>query len=185
MGREVRRVPAGWEHPKTTRYNRATGVEEESFRPMHDGGFEKRLSGWLEEWENWKRSGYAEACKKYPEYIGMGVTAAMSECHGGPPDPAYFAPDWPESERTHYQLYETVSEGTPLSPPMPTLEDLARYLAANGDYWNQRRPGRDPSRSYEQWMAFLKVGWAPSMVMSDEHGMEDGVSHIARTEPAT
>ena len=42
------------------------------------------------------------------------------------PDPADYMPD--SAERTHYQMYETVSEGTPISPPMTTKEALARWL---------------------------------------------------------
>ena len=38
----------------------------------------------------------------------------------------------PIEERTHYQMYETCTEGTPISPVMETPENLARWLADNG-----------------------------------------------------
>jgi len=35
---------------------------------------------------------------------------------GGPPDKEYYRPAWTEEEATAFQMYETVSEGTPVSP---------------------------------------------------------------------
>lgn len=40
-------------------------------------------------------------------------------------------PQWPEHEWTHEQLYETFSEGTPVSPVMETRDQIARWLEAN------------------------------------------------------
>lgn len=36
-----------------------------------------------------------------------------------------------------YQLYQTVSEGSPLTPPFPTLEELGNWLENNKDYWDR------------------------------------------------
>lgn len=41
-------------------------------------------------------------------------------------------PQWPDSERTHYQMYEDVTEGTPISPVMEIPEELAKWLVENG-----------------------------------------------------
>lgn len=41
-------------------------------------------------------------------------------------------PQWPKAERTHYQMYEDTTEGTPLSPVCATPEELALWLAAQG-----------------------------------------------------
>lgn len=58
-----------------------------------------------------------------------------------------------------YQLWETVSEGSPISPVFETPEELARYLVANP--WNST-----DHCSYETWMKFIcGDGWAPSMIM--------------------
>ena len=40
-------------------------------------------------------------------------------------------PRWPEHERAHFQLYETFSEGIPVSPVMETPEQITRWLEAN------------------------------------------------------
>lgn len=45
---------------------------------------------------------------------------------------ARYMPDWPAAERTHWQMYETVSEGTPISRAHPTPEALASELAHTG-----------------------------------------------------
>jgi hypothetical protein len=47
-------------------------------------------------------------------------------------------------------------------------------------------PGNDTSvtkgTTYEQWMGFLKVGWAPSGYSDSEHGFQDGVRAIGDRE---
>lgn len=60
-----------------------------------------------------------------------------------------------------YQIWETVSEGSPISPVFSTPEDLARHMATTS--W-----GADKGTSVEQWLAFINgPGWAPSLVMHD------------------
>ena len=54
-----------------------------------------------------------------------------------------------------FQLFETVSEGTPLSPPFATREELAAWLTNNVDYWGKRR-------TPEQAAAIVRVGYSPS-----------------------
>lgn len=41
-------------------------------------------------------------------------------------------PDWPDRKRTHVQLYENITEGTPVSPVLGSPEELARWIKANG-----------------------------------------------------
>jgi hypothetical protein len=60
-----------------------------------------------------------------------------------------------------YQIWETVSEGSPISPVFSTPEELAEYMASHP--W-----GGDRGSSRESWMRFINgPGWAPSMVVSD------------------
>lgn len=55
-------------------------------------------------------------------------------------------------------MWETVSEGSPISPVFATPEELARHMAAT-------RWGADRGTPYETWLAFIRgPGWAPSMV---------------------
>lgn len=87
--------------------------------------------------------------------------------------------DWesiepPEGEG--WQLWETVSEGSPVSPVFSTAEDLARYLATTGDGSSINK-----GMTFEQWMKFIDAGWAPTM-LGDETGMHSGVVAVARKE---
>lgn len=101
MGREVRRVPANWQHPKDDNGN---------FIPLLDGDM----------------------------------------------------PRWPESECTHLMMYESVTEGTPISPAFETPEELAHWLTDNGA---DAYAGR--TATYQGWLRVAKGGYAPSMVVVD------------------
>lgn len=66
-----------------------------------------------------------------------------------------------------YQIWETVSEGSPISPVFATPEELAAHMA--GTRW-----GADKGTSYETWLQFINgPGWAPSMIM-DTSGARTG-----------
>lgn len=68
-------------------------------------------------------------------------------------------PEWTDKERTHYQMYQTVSEGTPVSPVFATPEGLAKWLADN-----EIDAGRGPA-TYKQWLNVARGGYAPSAVI--------------------
>lgn len=60
-----------------------------------------------------------------------------------------------------YQIWETVSEGSPISPVFATPEELARHMA--GTKW-----GADDGTPYDVWLKFIYgPGWALSGVMRD------------------
>lgn len=66
-----------------------------------------------------------------------------------------------------YQIWETVSEGGPISPVFATPDELARHMASK--QW-----GADKGSSYETWLRFINgPGWAPSMV-ADANGVRSG-----------
>lgn len=76
----------------------------------------------------------------------------------------------PEGEG--WQVWETVSEGSPITPVFATAEELVDHLCTVGTVWDQKRMreswGRDhrlPSREAAE--AFVKDGWVPSMVISE------------------
>lgn len=43
-----------------------------------------------------------------------------------------YMPRWKPEERTHVQLYETVSEGTPISPLFASDQELDKWIEENG-----------------------------------------------------
>ncbi len=80
-----------------------------------------------------------------------------------------------------WQLWETVSEGSPISPVFVTPELLARWLVESPDYsWRSN----DEGTTYEQWLAFIHKGWALSLV-SDGKTVMTGVQAIAAQAAAT
>ena len=63
----------------------------------------------------------------------------------------------PEGEG--YQMWQTVSEGGPISPVFAKAEELAQWLEENP--W-----GADRGTTAQQWLAFIHgPGWAPSLVV--------------------
>ena len=86
-------------------------------------------------------------------------------------------PDWPEAERTHYQMYESVTEGTPISPVMKSPETLARWLADN-----KASAGPYATATYDQWLAMIEAGSSVcSFVMNRGTGeIMSGVEAVSR-----
>ena len=153
MSREVRKVPANWEHPTGT--------------ALFDGSFAEAAAEWDEAKRQWD-AGFQE--NHFPEEgedkwkPKDADTAGMSfeDWDGERPVESDYMPDWPEAERTHLQMYETTSEGTPISPVMETAEELARWLADNN-----ASAFAGQGASYEAWLSMIKgPGWATSAVIS-------------------
>lgn len=152
MGREVRKVPANWQHPTDNRGE---------YIPLFDSNFTQTLTEWnygKEMWEKGLRDDWNNGWKKR-ESDEMEMT--WVEWHGEQPQAEDYMPDWTESERTHYQMYETVTEGTPISPVMDSPESLARWLTDN-----EANAGAGATASYDGWLRVCKGGYAPSFVMA-------------------
>lgn len=166
MSREVRRVPANWEHPKD---------EREHLIPLLGGSFKERAAKWDEEAEQWNKGFYRLSGDEWKSK-GSDQTGTYEDGWGGSrPKEHEYMPDWPESERTHYQMYESTSEGTPISPVMETPEALARWLADNN-----ASAFADMGATYEQWLATINRGWAVSAVFtpSTSKGVVSGVEGL-------
>ena len=74
-----------------------------------------------------------------------------------------------------YQLWEPVSEGSPVSPVFATPEELATWLVKNDD-----SATRDTT--YEEWVHFIKdVGWACSAVGTGSQ-LQSGVKAFSHIE---
>lgn len=74
---------------------------------------------------------------------------------GARPLPEQFMPTWPPAACTHLQLYETNSAGTPLSPPLPSARDLARWLASRVGM-----VGPGLAATEREWLAMIAAGSA-------------------------
>lgn len=64
-----------------------------------------------------------------------------------------------------WQLWETVTEGSPISPVFATGDELVEWMVADG----YSREGAE---------GMIESGWAPSLVMSPETGVMDGVDAL-------
>lgn len=106
MGREVRKVAPGWEHPKNG---------DGDWIPLYDGS----------PWSPLRQ-------------------------------PAM--PRWTEEQASLFCYYETVTEGTPLSPPFATLEELGRwcYEAEELDEVSTDGDGALVPMTIERWVKYLR-----------------------------
>lgn len=155
MGREIRKVPPNWVHPTIEQYGRV------DLKPMYNRTFEAEFSEWLDNFDRIRR-GELNAIEREC-YMSPLPLAEWLKDEGVPPDPAYYRP-WKDEEATWFQLWETVSEGTPVSPPFETAQALANYLAIHGDFWDQKRGNGGWGKKSAE--AFVKAGWAPSLMIS-------------------
>lgn len=156
MGREVRRVPADWQHPKESTFDHR-GRWVERYKPLFPGEqYQSRVDEWDEKCAKWKAGLRPDHCDS-AEHRAM----CYEQWAGQRPHRDDYMPNWPAKQRTHLMMYEDTSEGTPISPAFATPEELARWLADNG----ASSFGSDTA-SYEAWLRVARGGWAPSMVVT-------------------
>ncbi len=114
-----------------------------------------------------------EAAGLDPERWGV---CPVCDGHGDDPEKRSAAEAWRETpvpEGDAYQLWETTSEGSPISPPKKTPEELARWLADNGASSFGSR-----TESYETWLKFIRgPGRAPS-AFSGGSGLVSGIAGL-------
>jgi hypothetical protein len=77
--------------------------------------------------------------------------------------PTILALDVPKGDG--WQIWETVSEGSAITPVFATPEELAKWCVENNNgRYNLAGPGAKPD--YDGWLRFIAAGWAPSFVMT-------------------
>ncbi len=139
MGREIRRVPANWEHPRYTADTANNVKQIGQHIPLFDN--------------------YDKALQDFAQCIADKGLSEAIEYHGGGPQKDSYT-QYNNAPLAWWQVYETVTEGTPVSPAFATPEELVEYLVANGDFWDQKCGEKSYSRARAE--AFVKSGWAPS-----------------------
>ena len=167
MDREIRRVPPNWQHPQEERFNPISGRMEPRYTPLHDRPYIAELVEWFKGHELW------EAGKHPSQLSGAADCRYFAQWEGDPPRVDGYRPDWKDGEATWFQMYETVSEGTPVSPPFATQAELVDYLVAHGDQWDQKRRSEgcdimpcDPWRREDAERFVYGHGYAPSLVIA-------------------
>ena len=158
MGREVRRVPPHWEHPRD---------DDGRFIPMLDETFEEAAQEWYANLVKWQAGKHKDQVSPYYE---SAVDHPWFWTWEEPPKPDYYRPAFTE-EPTWFQAYQTVSEGTPVTPPFATRGELVDYLTAHGDYWDQKRGNGGWSRGVAE--KFVESEYAPSLMVTKSDGVVD------------
>lgn len=137
MGREVRRVPKDWEHPRD---------DNGEHIPLFDGDQQTAAEQWMWKLIAWERGDDPNRGKYGCRWFW--------DWNGGPP----LGPDRrgghmfkePRNDLTHLMLYESTSEGTPLSPAFETLEEIAEWAAANATTFADFKATKD------EWLSMLR-----------------------------
>lgn len=207
MGREIRRVPSKWDHPRSLRpsWDRLLGrpTQEMAYTPLVDHSLREVQEEWDERKRAWEagedearerrwtqedydryadRTGGADGIvpgeliyDSYEDYNGARPPYYRDDDTGELTEHDCYRPDWPESERTAFQVYETVSEGTPVSPVFQTQDDLTAWLVDPS-----RNDERLPHMSREAAERFIEHGSVPSLMIAG------GViaSNVEMLEPA-
>lgn len=116
-------------------------------------------------------------------HLGERVYASYEEYAGVRPGSdeeaaRYYQPEgWPEPEQRGYVVYETVSEGTPITPTFAAQDELIDWLCAKGTAW-------DAPMSREGAEHFVRdSGYVPSMITIPA-GMRTGLQIAERSRTA-
>jgi hypothetical protein len=180
MGREIRRVPPNWEHP---RGDRGHGRGED-FLAMYDRDYESDARAWNLGIVLWELQRFSLLRWIVKHLLPKRIDRRQADDdynyweYCNPPDSETCRPKFTE-EATWFQVYETVSEGTPVTPPFETKEELIEYLTAHGDFWDQRRRqegGLCEHFDNEPWTeeaarSFVRAGSAPTFVGFPSKGL--------------
>lgn len=73
-----------------------------------------------------------------------------------------------------WQLWETVTEGSPISPVFGSAESLAEWMVRGGSPWTREVD------DYDTALHFALKGWAPSFVLTPSGEVLAGVEWVGR-----
>lgn len=166
MGRELRFVTDDWEpHDE----------------PLLDGlRYPDDLAEWEEGKEKWEagliRDHANGGWKPRPEAFD-----AWEEYAGPRPDPDDYTSVRPWDHITQIVMYETTSEGTPISPPFPIGDEgeeaLAEWLAEN-----EASAFCSMTATKEQWLSTIRRRYAPTAVAVGDGPLKSGVEGLSGGE---
>jgi hypothetical protein len=153
MGREVRRVPPNWIHP-VIQYFSQDPNSKRCYFPMYEESYEVACEEWIKGFEEWKKNKREKHFYHENEYYW--------DWNGMPPDRQHYNTYYTKEQATWYQVYETVSEGTPLTPPFETQQELVDYLVEHGTFWSETGISRNAAENF-----VYKNSYVPSMTLKD------------------
>ena len=123
--------------------------------PRNSRGFVPLFDGWAEAMESFGKD--------------------PKDWDGEAPNPEKYMPDFGE-RATAYQVYESVSEGTPISPVFATKDALLDWLMNDGS--GLGIGGRRMPLTRTQAESFAESGSAPSMIYSASTGLVSGLELV-------
>lgn len=192
MGREIRRVPVDWQHPTELKAYYRDNTPQEHYKPLHDHTFEEAVREWYDDLQDWladKDGKRSKLAAQSPEFYGGDPVVGYFHYAGNGPDEEVCRPAF-TSEPTAYQVYETVSEGTPVGPVCATREDLIAWLTTDHPEGWPGQPDGDrhtDTRGGYWWHAvsregaerFIELESVPSGISTAEHGYESGIEAVS------
>lgn len=134
MGYEIRSVPADWVHPREMH-------GEKNHIPLLGRDYNEEAADWYRQAAQWQRGEHPHQLEGAEVKRGTYVHRAL-DCkwyhEWGPERPTsgkYHYMDYHigDRPRTHFQYYETVSEGTPRSPVFATEQEAQQWMNDNND----------------------------------------------------
>lgn len=159
MGREVRKVRPDWRHPSDGFYHGG----EVRYLGKLSGSYEKAAAEYAEEAAKWEQGLESDYNGGWKPKNSAYATESYADYAGEPPQYDDYMPNWTPEEATHFMMYETCSEGSPISPAFATPEELARWLADTG-----ASSFGDYTSTYDEWLRMITGdGWAVSAVITD------------------
>lgn len=169
MSREIRRVPPDWIHPGWPLMP----------TPLHDRDYVSAKGEWDAESVAWECGSHEELQfdpmlkERFPTY---------AEYEAPPNQHSYRQRSWQDEEATAYQVYESVTEGTPVSPVLQTRDQLIFWLMNDGA--GMAMGGRRQTMSFAAAESFADMGWMPSMAMVTQGELLSGPDFVELTTTA-
>lgn len=169
MSRRMRRVPPGWEHPRDHNGHP---------KPLFEGPYAKMAEAWDAEEAKWNEDFIRDHFKGGWEPRSNSQIATdcpdFVQWHGERPQEEDYMPDFPLESRTHFQMYEETSEGTPISPVCASPEELAAWLVDNhADAWSGM------GATYQEWLAMCRTGMGTVGLLVEGDRVMTGVEAAA------
>ena len=157
MGREARRVHPDWQHPTRTGLVPTTpsdwcGRNKLRFEALHEYADYKPYLRYYN--EDYAFTNDGEAVEDKEDY--------------NPPGPHDFMPNWTPEEATHWQMYETCSEGTPISEVCESPEALAQWCVDN----KASTFAYENYQDYDTWMRIILGADAYMVIRGGVMGVE-------------
>lgn len=144
MGREIRQVTAKWRHPK----------QHGKYIPLFGNSFREELARWNKHKKKWDQ-GFMESFENRGQWVPIPEDykdISYEDWDGEKPNKRDYMPEWKNKEKTHIQLYETTTEGTPISPVFAKkdFEKLCEYAATHCTTFGYFKAKK------EEWYEMLK-----------------------------